>query len=100
MITGQDWKYISGLHAELLEKFSGRLNREIAGILRRADTTEDEKRHLAYKRVRERGRDVADCFNGWRRSELPITAPFLRKHGLLTAAHLAPDNFPAALGSG
>src|SRR5688572_3915789 len=88
MFTERDWKYISGLHAELLEEFSGRLNREVAELLRRSDITEDEKRHLVYKHVREREHDVADCFNGWKRSELPITALFLRKHGLLKDSHL------------
>jgi hypothetical protein len=88
MFSERDWKYISGLHAEFLEEFSGRLNQELAELLRRKDITEDEKRHMVYKRVRERDRDIADCFNGWRRSDLAITALFLRKHGLLTDEHL------------
>ena len=88
MFTEGDWQYISRLHADLLEEFSGRVNRELAQVLARSDITEDEKRHQVYERMRERDRDIADCFNGWRRSELPITALFLRKHGLLTNAHL------------
>jgi hypothetical protein len=88
MFTEGDWKYISRLHAVLLEEFSRRLNREVAELLRRTDITEDEKRHLIYKHVRARDRDVADCFNDWKRSNLPITALFLRKHGLLAEHHL------------
>ena len=88
MSSERDWKYISALHAELLEEFSGRLNRELAELLQRKDITENEKRLMVYKLVRARDRDVSDCFNGWKRSELAITALFLRKHGLLTDAHL------------
>lgn len=88
MYTEKDWKVISKLHETLLEEFSARLNREVGEVLRRTNVTENEKRHLIYRLVRDRDRDVADCFNDWRRSTLPITALMLRKHGLLKEQHL------------
>jgi hypothetical protein len=88
LFTEQDWRFLSALREQLHEEFLRRLNGELALLVRRTDISEGEKRQMIRKHVRECDADIADCFADWRRSTLPTTALFLRKHGLLTDDHV------------
>lgn len=92
----RDWRYLSSLQDELLEALSQKINTEVAALLSVPNLSESEKRRAVYRHVRDRDKDVADCFNDLRRSTLPIQALFWRKHGLLRDAHIEKLSVAAA----
>lgn len=93
-IPERDWRYLSSIKEGMLEELSRRINDDVRRILGDQRISEDEKRHKVYRVVHDRDRIVGDCFNDWRRSRIMERCWALRRHRLLTQAHLehlAPD---------
>jgi hypothetical protein len=88
-IPEKDWKCLRGIEAELLSELCRRINQRAAEIVRSGSGTEHEKYLKLYKHIEASDRIVADCFNDWRRSNLRLKLPLLRKHKLLTDEHIS-----------
>jgi hypothetical protein len=88
-IPEKDWKYLRSIEAELLADLCRRINQSAAEILRSEFGSEHEKYLKLYKHIEASDRIVADCFNDWRRSNLRLKLPLLRRHKLLTAEHIS-----------
>jgi hypothetical protein len=87
-IPERDWKYLRSIQPEMLEELSRRINDEVRALLARGDLSEREKRAELYGLVKRRDKIVALCFDDWRRSTILVSCLALRRHGLLTSAHL------------
>jgi hypothetical protein len=88
-IPERDWKYLSSVKGQLLEALCERINDEA----RRIAADQASSQHERFLRLHSHfiGGDgvVADCFDDWRRSNILDKLFALRKHQLLTEAHLS-----------
>ena len=88
VLPEKDWKYLRSIEKELLSDLCGRINRSAAEIVNSAAGSEHEKYLALYKHIEASDRIVADCFNGWRRSDIDFRLRLLQLHNLLTEEHL------------
>lgn len=87
-IQESDWKYLRKREAEMLSTLCGRINEQSKDILIDQSESEHEKYLKMYDHIKKSDKIVADCFNDWRRSNIWLKIQCLRRHGLLTDAHL------------
>lgn len=85
----KDWKYLRSIEPELLSALCRKINQRAEDIIRSESGTEHEKYLALYKHIKASDKIVADCFNDWRRSNLWLLVPLLRKHNLLKDEHIA-----------
>ena len=83
-IPEKDWKYLRSIEAELLSELCRRINQGAVEIVRSKSGSEHEKYLKLYRHIEASDRIIADCFNDWRRSNLWLKLPLLRRHKLLT----------------
>ena len=86
--TERDWKYMRSIHDELLHTLCERINRQAAEIVDSEKGDPHERYAKLYEHVLASDNIVAECFDGWSRSDLWLTVLMLRKHGLLTEEHI------------
>lgn len=79
----RDWKYLSSIKNELLEKCSRQGNDQIRRILADSALSENEKRLKIYQAVRDHDRLIADCFDMWSRSRIFEKVLLMRRYGIL-----------------
>ena len=84
-----DWKYLRGIHDEMLHALCMRINEKAAAIATSEAKTPHEQYLKLCRHIRKSDRIVAECFNDWRRSTLGTTIVCLRRHGLLCDSHVA-----------
>ncbi len=87
-IPEKDWKYLSKLKPELLEKLSRGINNELRALLHRPGIGENDLRGMVYDLVHEKDRVVALCFDDWRRSRALDMCLHWKRHGLLKPEHM------------
>lgn len=87
-LSEKDWKYLSCIRPQLLEELSKRINNDVRSVLEDSSLTENDKRREIYKLISERDKDVADCFDDWRRSWAPVACSKFMRYGLLKPEHL------------
>ena len=85
----KDWKYLRSIEPELLSELCGKINQKAAQLLNSEFASEHKKYLALYKHIKVSDKIVADCFNDWRRSNLWLIVPLLRKHNLLKDAQIA-----------
>lgn len=85
----RDWKYLRSIEPELLSDLCGKINQKAEKIIRSGPGTEYDKYIALYKHIKASDKIVADCFNDWRRSNLWLIVPLLRKHKVLKDEHIA-----------
>lgn len=88
-IPERDWKYLAGVRGELLEALCRRINEGARRIASDPSPGEHEKFLRLYGHITDQNEVVADCFDGWRRSNVLTKLLALRRHGLLTDEHLS-----------
>lgn len=84
----KDWKYMRSIHDELLHALCSRINDGAVQRATRSSGNPHERYLELYAYVKESDKLVAECFDDWRRSTLPLTILVLRSHGLLSDAHV------------
>jgi len=87
-IPEKDWKYLRNIREELLSDLCKKINQDAVAILGSECGSEHNKYLKLYKHIEVSDRIVADCFNDWRRSNLWLKLPLLRRHNLLTDEHI------------
>ena len=85
----KDWKYLRSIEAELLSALCRKINQKAAQLLNSEFESEHKKYLALYKHIEASDKIVADCFNDWRRSNLWLKLPLLRRHDLLKEEHIA-----------
>ena len=91
--TESDWKYLRGIHDEMLSALCGRINQRAGEITRDQSESEHAKYLRLFKHVRASDDVIAQCFNDWRRSTIALRTMCLRRHQVLTQEqfeHLSP----------
>lgn len=88
-IPERDWKYIRSIEKELLAELCGRINRDALEIMQAPEVGEHERYLRLYRHYRESDKIVANCFDGWRRSDIVLKLLLIRKHKLLSAEMVA-----------
>lgn len=84
-----DWQVFRKLQPLALERFCERVLAEI-GRIAADDTKNSHERYLAiYKLIHERDEQLADAFNGMRRSRAEWQLGLIQAHGLLTEDEMA-----------
>jgi hypothetical protein len=87
-IPEKDWKYLSGIKAELIEVLCARINGEATRIATDASLSQHERFLRLHRHLGKGNQTVADCFDDWRRSNMLVNIQVLRKHHLLTNEHV------------
>lgn len=92
-MTGQinepDWQVFRRLQPIALERFCERILAEI-GRIAADDRKNGHERYLAvYKLIHKRDKELADAFDGMRRSRAEWQLALIQKHGLLTDEEMA-----------
>ena len=85
----KDWKYLRSIEPELLSELCRKINERAAQLLSSEFESEHKKYLALYKHIEVSDKIVADCFNDWRRSNLWLKLPLLRRHDLLKEEHIA-----------
>ena len=85
----RDWKYLRSIEAELLSELCSKINQRSAQLLNSEFESEHKKYLALYKHIEASDKIVADCFNDWRRSNLWLKLPLLRRHKILKDEHIA-----------
>ena len=88
-IPERDWKYLRKIQQEMLSTLCARINRQAMDLLQSQAESEHERYRSLYQHVKDSDRIVADCFDDWRRSNIWLKIPALRREGLLTNEHLS-----------
>ncbi len=88
-VPERDWKYLRSLKGELLEALCERINTEANRIVNDQMASHHDRFLLLHDLLDKGNKVVADCFDGWRRSNILINLFALRQHDLLTDEHLA-----------
>jgi len=83
-IPETDWEYLRKIQDELLEKLSKRINDKVREALADTAASEYERRGNVNGLVHDWDKVVAECFNGWSRSNAVWSLLALRHWGLLT----------------
>jgi peptidoglycan/xylan/chitin deacetylase (PgdA/CDA1 family) len=85
----RDWKYLRSIEPELLSNLCRKINQKAAQLLNSEFESEHKKYLALYKHIKASDKIVADCFNDWRRSNLWLIVPLLRKHDVLKDEYIA-----------
>jgi hypothetical protein len=85
----KDWKYLRSIESELLSDFCRNINQKTAQLLSSEFESEHKKYLSLYRHMEASDKVVADCFSDWRRSNLWLKLPLLRRHGLLKNEQIA-----------
>lgn len=85
----RDWKYLRSIEQELLSGLCKKINQRTAQLLNSEFESEHKKYLALYKHIEASDKIVADCFNDWRRSNLWLKVPLLRRHKILKDEHIA-----------
>lgn len=86
----RDWKYLRSIEPELLDALCRRINLQASEILSSPEYHSEHSKYLAlYRHIECSDKIVADCFNGWRRSDISFRTRLLHKHKLLTGDHIS-----------
>lgn len=86
----RDWKYLRSIEPELLDALCRRINLQASEILSSPEYHNDHSKYLAlYRHVEASDKIVAKCFNGWRRSTMPLIIRIIQKEKLLTEDHIS-----------
>ena len=85
----RDWKYLRSIEPELLSALCRKINQRAAQLLNSEFESEHKKYLAIYKHIKASDKIVADCFNDWRRSNLWLIVPLLRRYNLLKDEHIA-----------
>lgn len=88
-IPEKDWKYLRSVQKDLLSDLCRRINVCASEILRSDTGSEHEKYLKLYEHIKESDDIIADCFNDWRRSNLWLKLPLLRRYELLKDEHIS-----------
>jgi hypothetical protein len=88
-IPEKDWKYLRKIQPEMLSSLYARINHQARALLELQAESEHEKYRNLHQHAKNSDRIVADCFDGWRRSNIWFKIPVLRREGLLTDEHLS-----------
>ncbi|MDA3873509.1 MAG: hypothetical protein PF795_06080 [Kiritimatiellae bacterium] len=79
----RDWKTMRKMKGGLLEELAERITRRSREILDSEPGSELDRYRMLYRHLEESDKIIAQCFDDWRRSTLPIRLFSLRRHGLL-----------------
>ena len=88
-IPERDWKYLRSIEKDLLAELCGRINRTALELLQAPGVGEHDRYLRLYRHYRDSDKIVADCFYDWRRSNITLKLPLIRKHKLLSPEMLA-----------
>jgi hypothetical protein len=83
-IAEPDWKVFRKLRTIALERFCDRVLAEVGHIAGDAGKTSHERYLAVFKLIEQRDRELADAFNGMRRSRARQQLACICSHGLLT----------------
>jgi hypothetical protein len=87
-ISEADWKVFRQLRVVALERFCERALAEVGGKAAEADKTAHERYLAVFRLLERRDRELADAFNGARRSAALLQLAHIQSHGLLTAEEM------------
>jgi hypothetical protein len=87
--TEHDWKYLRGIHDEMLHALCSRINEKAAAIATARTGNPRQQYGELYAHLQDSNRIVTDCFDAWRRLRLPEIILSLRRHSLLLDHHIA-----------
>ena len=87
-IKESDWKYLRSIFDEMLQELCSRINNQAAEIALAEDGSPHEQYRKLYRHIKDSDKNIADCFNDWRRSNIKMKILSLRKHGLLLDEHV------------
>ena len=87
-ILESDWKYMKKLRPALLEELCARNNKAAFGILKNEHMSDLKKHRALYQHVKDSDRQVALCFDDWRRSTFYLRLIALDQHQLLSGEHV------------
>src|SRR5215217_7055944 len=88
-ISERDWKLLRELKPIALERFCDRVLAELAGVAGARDKGSHERYLAAFDLIRRRDRDLADTFDGLRRSTALLQLAAMRSRGLVTDEEFA-----------
>lgn len=86
--TEEDWKYLRSIHDELLHALCDRINSGAVAVASGHAGNPHERYIDLYRFVKDSDKIIAQCFNGWRRSQMEFMVISLRQHGLLKDTHV------------
>jgi hypothetical protein len=87
-IPESDWKKIRDLKPVILDRLCQRILHEVACQATEPSQTPHERYLAIYKLIQNRGRDIAEIFNGLSRSNAMMCILNAHRHGLLTEDEL------------
>jgi hypothetical protein len=83
-IKESDWKFLRQFHKEALERFCERILSEIERINSDGAKSFHQRYLDIYKIIHRRDKEIAQTFNGLRRSTALIQLASMKRRGLLT----------------
>jgi hypothetical protein len=89
VISEPDWRLLREMKPVALDRFCRRVLEEIARISADAGRSSHERYLAVYQLVERRDRELAETFNGLRRSTALLQLAAMRSRGLLTEEELA-----------
>src|SRR5712692_11406765 len=84
-----DWKILRELHPIALDRFCQCILKEIGSVAADSSQSHHQRYRAIYRLVDRRDREIANAFNGLRRSRAMICIRQLRNLGLLSDEELA-----------
>jgi hypothetical protein len=88
-ISEADWKVFRQLHALALERFCEGVLSEVGGLASTSGNSAHERYLAVCKRLRRRGKEMAEAFDDLRRSTAYRQLAVMHSHGLLTEEEFA-----------
>ena len=88
-IKESDWKILRGLHTVALERFCRQILLEIERIQGNSTMTFHQKYLKIYDVIRGRDKDIAQTFNGLRRSTAITQLSAMKSRDLLTESEFS-----------
>jgi hypothetical protein len=88
-ISEADWKVLRQLKPIALERFCQQVLDEIGSLASDTSKTTHERYLAVFKRIEKRDRELAEAFDGLRRSTALQQLACMQSHGLLTEEEMA-----------
>jgi hypothetical protein len=88
-IRESDWKTLRSLHDAALDRFCRKVLDELIRVSTDSALTSHQRYLAVFKLIQLRDDELADAFNGFRRSRAMIQMKLMKRHGLFTDEEIA-----------
>ncbi len=88
-IKESDWKTLRSLHDAALDRFCRKALDELIRVSTDSSLTSHQRYLAIFKLLKKRDDELADAFNGFRRSTALIQMKLMKHHGLFTGEEIA-----------